>query len=196
MASTTIGGPTVSEWDKRTLFASWLDIINVDETYDYVIFDCPPATKLVCQNALAASDYFVIPVIPDEVSSRGVTHFCELVKNKIDAKLEYLRNNAGISESETPKSYIPSTKISGIVPFMAKPAGAAHSGLINLHTRQIKTLRRQWNDMLLNTVVKNMAGVAESIDKGWPVWDLDSRNATGDVIAMMKNACKEIEERI
>lgn len=196
LASTTIGGPTVSEWDKRTLLASWLDSINVDEAYDYVIFDCPPATKLVSQNALAASDYFVIPVIPDEMSSRGVTHFCELVKNKIDAKLEYLKNNAGISDSETPKSYIPSTKISGIVPFMAKPAGAANSGLINLHTRQIKTLKRQWNDMLLNTVVKNMAGVAESMSSGWPVWDSNSRNATEDVITMMKNACKEIEERI
>ena len=30
-----------------------------DKKYDYIIFDCPPATKLVSQNALAASDYFV-----------------------------------------------------------------------------------------------------------------------------------------
>ena len=70
MASTTMGGPTVSEWDKRTLLSQWLDKIDVTRHYDYVIFDCPPATKLVSQNALAASEYFVVPVIPDEMSSR------------------------------------------------------------------------------------------------------------------------------
>jgi len=87
---------------------------------------------------LASSDYFLTPVIPDEMSSRGVTHFQNLVKNKIDAKLVFLRTNAGISESETPKAYVSETKIAGIVAFMAKPAGAAYSGLTNLHTRQIK----------------------------------------------------------
>ena len=88
MASTTMGSAMLSEWHKRTLMAEWLDSVGVDERYDYVIFDCPPATKLVSQNALAASDYFVIPVIPDVMSSRGVTHFRSLVEEKIDQKLE------------------------------------------------------------------------------------------------------------
>ena len=75
--------------------ASWLDEINAKKKYDFIIFDCPPATKLVSQNALAASDYYLIPVIPDEMSSRGVTHFKNLVENKIDAKLKYLKTNSG-----------------------------------------------------------------------------------------------------
>lgn len=115
MASTTMGSPIVSEWHKRTLLAEWLDSVDADSNYDYIFFDCPPATKLVSQNALAASDYFVIPVIPDVMSSRGVTHFRRLVTVKIDQKLEFLRTNAGISSAEIPKAYCPITKMAAIV---------------------------------------------------------------------------------
>ena len=96
LASTNYGNPSLSDWDKRTLLADWLDQIDAQKHYDYVVFDCPPATKIVSQNALAASDCYVIPVIPDDVSSRGVTHFRNLVQNKIDGKLEYLRTTARV----------------------------------------------------------------------------------------------------
>lgn len=196
LASTTIGGPTVSEWDKRTLLADWIDEVDAENEYDYIIFDCPPATKLVSQNALAASDYFLIPVIPDEMSSRGVTHFRNLVRNKIDAKLTFLKQTAGISDANTPDSYVPNTNIAGIIPFMAKPAGAAASGLTNLHTRQIRQLRRQWGTDMLSSVGKHMSGVAEAMDSGWPVWNTYARNATSAVRAMMTRICREIEGRI
>jgi chromosome partitioning protein len=116
LASTTVGSATVSEWQKRTLLAEWLDKINASDAYDYIIFDCPPATKLVSQNALAASDYLVIPVIPDVMSSRGVTHFRSLVTEKIDKKLAFLKLGAGIAEKDTPKFYVPITKMAAIVP--------------------------------------------------------------------------------
>src|SRR6185295_2723477 len=101
------GGPTVSEWEKRTWLASWLDDIDAYKEYDYIIFDCPPATKLVSQNALAASDYYVIPVVPDELSSRGVTHFRRLVDEKIDKKIWTFRTHANISDTNTPRNYVP-----------------------------------------------------------------------------------------
>lgn len=196
LAATSIGGPTVSEWEKRTLLATWLDDTNADKDYDFIIFDCPPATKLVSQNALAASDYYLIPVIPDEMSSRGVTHFKSLVENKIDAKLNYLKTTAGVSASETPRSYVSVTKIAGIVAYMAKPSGAAYSGLTNLHTRQISNLRRQWKNEMLKTVVKHMTGFAEAMDSGWPVWNTSANNATPALKSMMTKVCKEIEDRI
>jgi len=195
LASTTIGGATRSEWTKRTLLASWLDAIDADTNYDYVIFDCPPATKLVSQNALAASDYFVIPVIPDEMSSRGVTHFRELVKAKVDSKLERLRSEANIGPDRTPKAYSPTTKLAGIVPFMAKPAGRAYSGLTDIHTRQLSALKRRWKGELLSTV-KSYTGIPESINIGLPVWDrAGDRNITHSLVNMMKTACKEIVDR-
>lgn len=198
MASTTMGGPTISEWTKRTLLAEWLDVVNADNDYDFVIFDCPPATKLVSQNALAASDYFLIPVIPDELSSRGVTHFKHLVTEKIDKKLSFLRDASGIAASDVPNAFVSSTKLAGIVPYMAKTAGNAASGLTNLHTEQIAALRKHWKGDVLNSVVKHLTGVPESMSVGWPVWNQHGiqANVSTQVIQMMRNVCKEIEERI
>ncbi len=196
MASTTVGGPTVSEWEKRTLMAQWLDKIDATSLYDYVIFDCPPATKLVSQNALAASNYFVVPVIPDEMSSRGVTHFKQLVETKVDAKLEFLRKAAGISDQETPRHYAPNTKLAGIAPFMAKPAGNADSGYTNIHTQQLAALRRQWQSNVLQTVVKSLTGVPESMNAGWPVWSNRGGNVSSAVVTMMADACEEIKGRL
>lgn len=196
LASTTIGSATVSEWQKRTLLAEWLDSVDADTAYNYVIFDCPPATKLVSQNALAASNYFIIPVIPDEMSSRGVTHFRNLVIEKIDKKLSFLKNAAGIHAKEAPEAYIEATKMAAIVPFMAKHAGRAASGLTNIHTEQLASLRRLWGSDMIDTVVKNLTGVAEAMDAGWPVWTAYETQNIHKSIPMMKNACAEIERRL
>ncbi|WP_416310713.1 ParA family protein [Pseudomonas sp. W03] len=195
LASTTTGSPIISEWQKRTLLAEWLDLIDADNQYDYVIFDCPPATKLVSQNALAASDYFVIPVIPDVMSTRGVTHFRRLVTVKIDQKLEFLRTSASISPADVPRSYRPQTKMAAIVPFMAKPAGNAASGLTNVHTEQLAALRRQWGADIIDQVVLSLTGIPEALDAGWPVWNVYATSNIKRARPMMRRACAEIKER-
>lgn len=196
LASTTIGSAMLSEWQKRTVLAEWIDKVEADATYDYILFDCPPATKLVSQNALAASNYFIIPVIPDAMSSRGVTHFRTLVTKKIDAKLEFLRAGSSVAERDVPKAYSPKTKMAAIVPFMAKTAGRAESGLTNIHTEQLAALRRQWKDDIIKPVVKHMTGVAEALDAGWPVWSAYQTPNIAKVVPMMTSACKAIAERL
>lgn len=49
--------------------------------YDFVLIDCPPNLGLVTQNALNISDYFLIPVIPDFMSTYGVPQIIEVVRN-------------------------------------------------------------------------------------------------------------------
>lgn len=196
MASTTMGSAMLSEWTKRTLVAEWLDSVQADTMYDYIFFDCPPATKLVSQNALAASDYFVIPVIPDAMSSRGVTHFRNLVTTKIDKKLEFLRTGSTVADKDVPKSYCKKTKMAAIVPFMAKVAGNAASGLTNIHTEQLFALRKKWAGDMIDPVVKHMTGVAEAIDAGWPVWSAYPTANIKKVVPMMRNACAAIAKRL
>jgi len=113
LASTSYGNPLLSEWQKRTLLSEWLDSIDASNTYDYVIFDCPPATKIVSQNTLVASDSFVIPVIPDDLSSRGVTHFRGLVQLKIDEKLAYLKKTANVGTCQSPVDRFPMIRVKG-----------------------------------------------------------------------------------
>jgi chromosome partitioning protein len=196
LASTNYGNPTLSDWEKRTLLASWLDTIDAERAYDYVLFDCPPATKIVSQNALACSDCYIVPVIPDELSSRGVTHFEGLVRQKIDQKLEYLRTTARISEDQAPRNYVPTTSMAAIVPFLVKQAGRAASGFTNIHTEQLGALRRQWATAVLDTVGKNYIGIPEAVNAGWPVWNYWGQNAHPDVKNMMSKICQELKARI
>jgi chromosome partitioning protein len=196
LASTNYGNANLSDWEKRTLLANWLDSIKAQDVYDYVIFDCPPATKIVSQNALAASHCYVIPVIPDDLSSRGVTHFRNLVQTKIDGKLDYLKTSARVSENDTPKAFVAKTQLAGIVAFLVKHAGRARSGYTNIHTEQLKALQRQWKNELIPTVGKNKIGVPEAVNAGWPVWNWQAANVTPAVEKMMTDICTELKDRI
>jgi chromosome partitioning protein len=144
---------------------------------------------------LAASNYFLIPVIPDVMSSRGVTHFRNLVAG-IDRKLEFWRTGAAIPAADVPKSYVPRVELAAIVPYMAKHAGRAESGFTNVHTEQLAALRRMWGDELVNTVVKHMTGVSEAMDFGWPIWNLKATQNIKKVAPELRNVCIEIETRI
>jgi|SoiMethySBSTD1v2_1073268.scaffolds.fasta_scaffold191886_2 chromosome partitioning protein len=195
LASTTYGNANLSDWEKRTLLADWLDHIEAESHYDYVVFDCPPATKIMSQNALAASDSYVIPVIPDDLSSRGVTHFRNLVQEKIDGKLDYLKVSARVTDTNVPKNFVARTNLAGIVPFLVKSAGNANSGYTNIHTEQIAALRRRWKTDMIQTVGRNLTGVPEAVNAGWPVWNWNSQNVK-KTEAMMESICKELKERI
>ena len=85
------GNAIQSEWDKRTLVCRWIEEASVNDNYDYIIFDCPPATKIVSQNAIAASHGYVIPVIPEAVMERGAPHLFDMVEAQIDTRLEALK---------------------------------------------------------------------------------------------------------
>jgi chromosome partitioning protein len=55
-------------------------LAQVSDEYDYIFLDCPPNINLVTQNALFASDYFIIPAIPDFLSTIGIS----LIKDKME----------------------------------------------------------------------------------------------------------------
>lgn len=42
------------------------------KNYNYVLIDCPPNLNLVTLNAIFASDYYIIPTIPDQLSTLGL----------------------------------------------------------------------------------------------------------------------------
>ncbi|MBZ5726300.1 MAG: AAA family ATPase [Acidobacteriia bacterium] len=193
LASTTYGNANLSDWEKRTLLAHWLDHIGAQDHYDYVLFDCPPATKIVSQNALAASDSYIIPVIPDELSSRGVTHFRNLVHSKIDSKLAYLRSSAQVPPKDVPMNFVADTSLAGIVSFLVKHAGNARSGFTNIHTEQIAALRRTWGNDMIETIGMNYIAIPEALNAGLPIWKHGSNYKAR---RMMRLICEELKTRI
>ncbi|PYE53277.1 ParA family protein [Deinococcus yavapaiensis] len=57
--------------------------------YDYVLIDCPPNLGYITQNGLEISDWYVIPTIPDRLSTYGIPQIIRRVeKLRRDRKLK------------------------------------------------------------------------------------------------------------
>lgn len=59
------------EIEKLSVIKNIID--SVADEYDYVLLDCPPNVNLVTQNAFFASNYYVVPAIPDFLSTVGIS---------------------------------------------------------------------------------------------------------------------------
>jgi chromosome partitioning protein len=55
-------------------------ILEGDE-YEFVLIDCPPSLGLVTLNGLRISDYYIIPTIPDHLSTYGIKQIVDRVKD-------------------------------------------------------------------------------------------------------------------
>jgi chromosome partitioning protein len=49
--------------------------------YDFILIDCPPSLGLVTLNGLRISEYYIIPTIPDYLSTYGIKQIIDRVKD-------------------------------------------------------------------------------------------------------------------
>jgi len=160
------GNAIQSEWDKRTLLCKWIESADIDDSYDYIIFDCPPATKIVSQNAIAASHGFVLPVVPEAVMERGAPHLVKMIQNGIDIRLKAL------AAMGTPRAtHVPDTKLAGVVITRIRTHGPAYSGYTDDHTVHLASLQRAWGSDLLTPYIEEGTGVSQALADGVPVYD-------------------------
>ncbi|GGR04576.1 ParA family protein [Deinococcus ruber] len=47
--------------------------------YDYVLIDCPPNLGYITQNGLEVSDFYLIPTIPDRLSTHGIPQIVKTI---------------------------------------------------------------------------------------------------------------------
>ena len=73
-------------------------IEEVQDRYDWVVIDCPPNLYLMTQNALHASDYYVVTAIPDHLSTIGLTILTRKI-DKIGSDISAAQPLAGIDNS-------------------------------------------------------------------------------------------------
>jgi chromosome partitioning protein len=165
LAGTHKGNPITSEWDKRTLLCRWIEENGIDEEYDYIIFDCPPATKIVSQNALAASHGYIVPVVPEAVMERGAPHLVEMIGTGIDRRLNALAQFGNPSTI-----YAPNTELVGLVITRIRTHRGS-SGYTDDHTTHLYRLERTWGDRLINPYIEDGTGVSQSLAAGLPVYD-------------------------
>ena len=181
------------EWNKRTLICQWIEEAGIDEEYDYIIFDCPPATKVVSQNAIAASHGYIIPVVPEAVMERGTPHLRNLMRDGIDRRIKGLA-----MYGDTRAAYVPDTELVGLVVTRIQTHGRTVSGYTNDHTRHLRTLERSWGDDLIRPFIIQGVGVSEALTQGVPVYNLaNTQNVGGRQIEQLYyELIAEIKRRI
>jgi chromosome partitioning protein len=69
--ATTIHEVAQTHLDQRSILSEAIKDVAAD--YDYILIDCPPNLYLATQNALYASDGYLVTLMPDHFSTVGVT---------------------------------------------------------------------------------------------------------------------------
>lgn len=157
------GNAIHSEWNKRTLVCRWLEETGIDDMYDYIIFDCPPATKIVSQNAIASSHGYIIPVVPESVMERGAPHLRDMMRSRIDARLKAL---APMGDER--KMFVPDTELVGLVITRIQ---AARGGYTIDHSQHLQSLQARWGELLIQPYVSQGTGVSEALATSLPVYN-------------------------
>ena len=160
------GNAIRSEWNKRTLLCRWLEETGVDDDYDYIIFDCPPATKIVSQNAIAASHGYIIPIIPEAVMERGAPHLRDMMRSSIDNRLKAL---APMGEARA--MYVPDTRLLGLVITQIQTSGRGPGGYTKDHAQHLSSLQAFWGSDLLEPYILQGTGVSAALSAGLPVYN-------------------------
>ena len=190
LTATHQGNPFHSEWKKRTLICRWIEEGSIDGLYDYIIFDCPPATKIVSQNAIAASHGYIIPVVPEAVMERGAPHLHSLIKNRID---EYLKPLAEMGQMR--EAYVPDTELVGLAITRIQ---SSRSGYTNDHSQHLSSLKRHWGEQLMQPYIGQGTGVSQALADGVPVYERSDTQNVGkrDLHGQYKKLTAELKQRI
>ena len=111
------------------------------EDYDVVIIDCPPNLGLITLNGLRISDGFVIPTIPDFLSTYGIPQILSRVE----------QFSTAISEQIEPLGIV-------ITKYQANST---------VHRNTLKRLRAEKNPPVFDTIIPQSDRFAAAAEHGW-----------------------------
>jgi len=141
---------------------------EVESDYDYVLIDCPPNLYLMTQNALLASQKFVVPTIPDHLSTIGLSILLQKVE-----KIGQLVTAAGALADATVQNMQVAT-LGGIVFVRVRLGGTM---LTTAHASKMAELRQNFPGSCFPTYTTELIGYTEAAAAAMPVWGLQNANA-------------------
>ena len=148
----------------RQFLCRLVDEVRAD--YDYIIIDCPPNLYLMTQNALLASDYYVVTAIPDHLSTIGLNTLHRKVR-EMDEMLKSAAALAGRSQAEY-------AALGGILFVRVRIGGQVTT---NAHADKMAEVRADFGDKCFDTHTTELIGYTEAAANSLPVWLHDSDNA-------------------
>lgn len=170
------------QWRINSILLSALNKIR--DHYDLILIDCPPNVNYITQNAIFASDYYIIPSIPDHLSTIGIN-----LLDKIVAQINQdMKNLAG----KIKMVYQPA-RLMGIVFTKVKKANSNQP--VILHRRKINEIKSIKRDLCFETLINDSILVPESIEAAVPL-EFYSDKRADPIKQQFKGLAEEILQRI
>ncbi|MGW8113312.1 ParA family protein, partial [Klebsiella pneumoniae] len=153
---------TELELDKMAIIKKAID--QVAEDYDYIILDCPPNINLVTQNAFFASELYLIPAIPDFLSTVGIS----LIKSEMD-KLN--KNFRGMIQYSNSSIEFNDTEMLGIIFNMVDEYNKKPK---ETHEDTINDVKKQHPNMVFNNYITAGDGISVASENNLTVFSHSS----------------------
>lgn len=134
--------------DARTLLKQALKKIESD--YTYILIDCPPNLYLCTQNALFASEYYLIVALPEFLSTLGIATIQGAINN-IFAEANKTLSSAGVSTT------LPTPKLLGILFNRLRYL----TGGTNNEEDIIRVITNKYGDLVFKTKIPQSTSLAD-----------------------------------
>ncbi|MEY2546960.1 MAG: chromosome partitioning protein [Verrucomicrobiota bacterium] len=134
--------------DHLTRLASTLSILREDETFDFVLLDCPPSLGILMTNALAAADEILTPIQCEYFALEGLV--------KIVRVVEQVRNSGANDKVE----------IAGIVMTM-------FDARTKLSGQVVHEVRQHFSERVYDTVIPRTVRLSEAPSFGKTILEYD-----------------------
>jgi len=144
-------------------------LAEVANDYHYILIDCPPNLYLMTQNAIVASDWFVITAIPDHLSTIGLAILRHKV-NKIGKLVESAHTFCG--DSSAPPAV---AQLGGAIFVKVRIGGSL---ICNTHEAMMERVKILiGSKQCFACFTTELIGYGEAAEHSLPVWHHDSTNA-------------------
>jgi len=152
---------TIREW----LFLKQV-FSEVEMKYDYILIDCPPNIYLMTQNALVASNWYIVTTIPEYLSIIGLQILTRKVR-EINDKINHMANLAGVKGVKV-------AELGGVIFVKVRLGGTI---ITQQHTAQMTNANSTFVNKCFETFTTELIGYSEAAERRLPVWIADTPNA-------------------
>ena len=122
---------------------------SMQEDYDFILIDCPPALGILTINALAASDYVIIPMQPEVYALYGI----DLLLSTIEEIQEEVNQ---------------SLEIMGVLITM-------HDGRLSLHKEMTEQIHKYFKGNVFENMIKTNTKLKEAQSNNQSIFEYEGR---------------------
>lgn len=160
---------------------------QIQDQYDYIIFDCPPNFNLVTQNGLFASDSYVIPAIPDYLSTLGIN----MIQGEVSRFSERIRAALAMFGGS-----FSGPELKGIIFTRVRMRTRKPLRFIDLHERRIHEVYRTNPGLAFRNFISEAVRFAEAPERQMPVSvspRIEDRDARDEFVRLAEEFIARIE---